>query len=795
MALRISPLTTALALSLSVASLIAACGGNGGAGGSAGHGGSQGASSSGSGGQSTGGSGLGGGLITTSSGTGGGTMQGFDVQPAPLQTITVTAGQTTPAVTYAATLDGQPIAAGWGLDKGNLGTIPPGPSSAAVFTPSGTAGGFVTITAGLNNMTLQRQVLVKLTATQNGADPTNPAEAAQIPQGVAALTQGGGVGGVGGEGLGDAVVDAATLAALGSPSSDGQTEGLSFLYPYDKTVWPRGLPAPLLMWTWINGDADAIQISLATQSGSFSYTGTFAKPPILSQTGGKFIRHPIPQDVWDMATNSAGGSADKVTVSLTVAKGGVAYGPISEAWTIAPSRLTGTIYYNSYGTQLAQNYPGAVGGNHLFGGAVLSIRVGDTGPKLVAGQNGVSNANCRVCHSVAALGARLVVQHGENYGVSSNYDIGTMSTTEHVMSHNATYPAIYPDGSMALTEGGLLLPMPTDTTPIPTTGLTSVVTDLGQPAFSPDGKMVLWNPLAGPAPLKLAQTLYVQPFDKATNAFGAATLVADDTGQAGTVRPSWGAFFPDSKSVVYHHQTVASSCDGAGSTVTRSGARAQIYWTDLAGPGSVTPLDQLNGTGYLPKLAQASGVACNDACGKPTSPAIGTLNADHADDVNTNYEPTVAPIASGGYAWVVFTSRRMYGSVATIGSFCSDPRGVDLITNITPKKLWVAAVDLSQGPGVDASHPAFYLPAQEILAGNARAFWVLDPCQPDGTSCMTGDQCCNGYCEPNNGMLVCSNMPPVGMCSGLQEKCTTSADCCDTTNLCINGFCSLKNPG
>ena len=162
-----------------------------------------------------------------------------------------------------------------------------------------------------------------------------------------------------------------------------------------------------------------------------------------------------------------------------------------------------------------------------------------------------------------------------------------------------------------------------------------------------------------------------------------------------------------------------------------------------------------------------------------------------------NYEPTVNPVASGGYAWVVFTSRRMYGSVATIPPFCSDPRGVDLITNITTKKLWVAAVDLSQAPGTDASHPAFYLPAQELLAGNARGFWVLDPCEADGASCTTGDECCNGYCEANGdgGALVCSNAPPTDTCSMPGNKCKTAADCCDAGDLCINGFCTQSSPG
>jgi hypothetical protein len=62
-------------------------------------------------------------------------------------------------------------------------------------------------------------------------------------------------------------------------------------------------------------------------------------------------------------------------------------------------------------------------------------------------------------------------------------------------------------------------------------------------------------------------------------------------------------------------------------------------------------------------------------------------------------------------------------------------------------------------------------------------------------SCTSGDQCCNGYCEPNSmGMLVCSNMPPGNTCAGVGDKCTTAADCCDPTNVCINGFCEIKTP-
>ncbi len=138
----------------------------------------------------------------------------------------------------------------------------------------------------------------------------------------------------------------------------------------------------------------------------------------------------------------------------------------------------------------------------------------------------------------------------------------------------------------------------------------------------------------------------------------------------------------------------------------------------------------------------------------------------------------------------------MYGNVATIPPYCSDPRGVDLVQNITTKKLWVAAVDVNGKIGTDASHPAFYLPAQEILAGNSRGFWVLDPCKSDGASCLSGDQCCNGYCEPSGatGALTCTSTPS-SQCANVQDKCTTAANCCDPTNLCVNGFCTQPTVG
>ena len=65
----------------------------------------------------------------------------------------------------------------------------------------------------------------------------------------------GGIGGVGGEGEGGPV-DPGTLTVLQStPTAD---PSITFLYPYDETVWPRGILAPLLQWNPGSRSPDAL---------------------------------------------------------------------------------------------------------------------------------------------------------------------------------------------------------------------------------------------------------------------------------------------------------------------------------------------------------------------------------------------------------------------------------------------------------------------------------------------------------------------------------------------------------
>jgi len=718
----------------------------------------------------------------------------FDVQPHGLQTITVTAGQSMPTVTFTATDNGAPAAVGWDVDRGNIGTVAAGPSSKGVLVPTGTTGGIVDVIASLGSKSVQRQVMVKIVGQQNGANPSAPGESGQTAGSVSQLGAGGGVGGVGGEGLGDPVTDPTTLGALQSPSSNGSAQGLKWLYPYDKTVWPRGMLAPLLMWTWSTNDADAIQIQLSTTSGSFSWTGTFARPPILKQTGGPFIRHPIPQDVWAMATDTAGGVvnnvADKLTVSLTIAKNGQGYGPITETWDVAPAHLEGTVYYNSYGTHLVQNsIEHSYNNGPQFGAAVLGIKAGALGPTVVAGTPSPvgSGAGCRVCHVVSSDGSTLIAQHGDVYTRTSRYDLKNGNAESVLTGYDGLFgwAGLSHDGTLALTNaadlaGGtpksqLYAFPPTSTTPLAATGIPADL-QAGTPDFSPDGKHVAFDFLGGTIGSTTGdgKHLVALDFDAKTLSFSNLRVLATMPASDPNKRAGFPSFFPTNDAVAFHYQIIASN----HRYNTWHGAEAQIWWSDLAS-GTAANLYALNGL-------NAGG----------TSSYLPTGPNNHSDDTVLNYEPTVNPAASGGYIWVIFTSRRLYGNVATTDPWQSDPRNYDatLVANATCKKLWVAAIDLNAPPGSDPSHPAFYLPAQELLAGNARGFWVLDPCKADGASCQSGDQCCNGYCEPNGdgGALICSNMAPT--CSSVGDKCTTAKDCCDSTDSCIDGFCAQSSP-
>ena len=677
-------------------------------------------------------------------------------------TATVTVDPSDPAassVKFSATGPGS-SGVMWNVSNPDFGTI----DENGVFTASGRAGGQIDITATVGNTTVKVTITIVIGWHQNGATKANADDA-----GV------GGLGGVGGEGLGPAVPDAMTKILDGRPSADSS---MSLLYPYDATVFPLGILPPLFQWTKSgNGEGDAIRVHLSAPP-YFDYVGYFARPAALAG-GAPFVRHSIPKDVWTTATRTAAGST--LDVEIAVAAAGKAWGPMHQTYKIALAPVTGKIYYQAYNTALAQNFDAQTKSGAPMGGATLSITVGQESPELVAGKDsqGGDHSGCRVCHSVSAYGDRMIVQHGERYLDTSSYDLknGNTESTPY-QTGTVGWAGLYPDGNLGLSDtvnvanaqsevnGPVALYDMTTGMVVPSSGLTDFATSIGLPSFSPDGKHAAFVLFSGPSTSAVGDAngrkLVAMDFDLASRSFTNPELVWDapDADQ----RPGWSTFMPSSNIVVFQRRWKGTSNETFSS---RDGARGELWWVDLA-------------TATAAPLARANGV---DDAGKAYLPS-GDNN--HDDDSRLSYEPSISPVASGGYAWMVFMSRRLYGNVATIDPWSSDPRNVDLTNGVTTKKIWMAAIDLNPEPGKDPSHPAFYIPGQELHGVNSRPFFALQPCATDRGTCTTGIDCCSGFCRKG----LCQT-PPEHTCAATNERCTTKADCCDPRNSCIGGFCAV----
>jgi hypothetical protein len=404
-------------------------------------------------------------------------------------------------------------------------------------------------------------------------------------------------------------------------------------------------------------------------------------------------------------------------------------GPKTETWEIAQGAARGTVYYNTYSS----------------GGAMFKLKVGQNAVQLLG--------QCKVCHSASASGNVLASTDG-------TYDLKNAAAPLVSASGSRQYAfaGVYPDGSFLLTTY-VTSPGSAGTNPaelrdaktgtkIAAPGMDGSGIQPAMPAFSDDGKHIVFN--SGNS-----RTLSVMDFDVKTKTFSKKVDILTTQ----TTYPSWPQFTPDALWVLYHDDTVAEFG-------TRSGAKANIKMVEVA-TKKVVSLDSLNGM-----------------IGNATYMPFG------AAEVDMNYEPTLLPLAVGGYYWVIFTSRRCYGNTLTP---TSDPDPFAYGT-ARRKKLWVAALDVAVKPNVDPSHPAIYLPGQDLTPGNMRAFWSLDPCKTNGATCASADECCGGFCRQQGNQKVC--VPPPGGCSMEFETCNVDTDCCGNQAgvTCIAGHCAVPKP-
>jgi hypothetical protein len=444
----------------------------------------------------------------------------------------------------------------------------------------------------------------------------------------------------------------------------GDTTSMRFLYPYDGTVYPRGIPGPVLMW---DGPAsDVVYVRL--HSSRFDYRGCL-KPSAPN-------RLQLPSGIWDQAAASTNGAGDPFTLDLKLLAAEAVHGPISEQLVIARGALTGSVYYMSYTP---------VGG-------IFRVRAGG------AAEAALTPLSCAGCHSISANGARMLAFSS---GVGSSFTLSASSSVPAPLSAapGAEFAGVYPDGSVYVASahptsgggpmsrgGGVTSSALYDTATGALIDGSAIPTGACMPMFSPDGQQLTFSDL-GPS---LGHTLASMRFSIATRAASAyQTLFSSQSTYIG-----WPSFLPDGDAVVFAQGAAADFSGGnVGLIPVVVGPATDLFIVDVT-------------TKTTTLLAQAMGFrSIADVEAQKTYLPGGTA------DLHQSYYPTVSAIPSGGYAWVFFDSARSYGNqgahrqiwgaaltIAADGSYLADP-----------------------------SHPAFYLPGQDANTPNFRAAAVPDP--------------------------------------------------------------------
>ncbi|HEY2902609.1 MAG TPA: hypothetical protein VGL59_18635, partial [Polyangia bacterium] len=371
--------------------------------------------------------GTGGTLVGNGSGNGGSRSDGGAVFPlagmiksdSP-DTITVS-GKPMPVHLTVQLTDGtMPTRINWTVDNVAIGSV----GGDGVFTPNGYVGGVATVSATVGNGTATTTITVNVNITRycptynqpcvvDGSNMLNPQD---------------------------------TTTLMGG----GQDAQFKWLYPYDKTVFPRGLAPPTLQFGGNTGTRAAYLTIIAPH---FNYQQFSNLNDPLQVT--------MPPEIWKGLTLTAG-PKDTVTASVNKLSGNTGSGPLKQSWLIASASINGVVYYSTYKNSMLTMPQGQ--------GGIMRIPAGQNAEVVVsAGGNLASNVNngaqCTACHSVSANGSVLAAgsQNAANAigdwnpVTSQTYSLDTAGAaavrTQSMDGQIFSFVGLTPDGGMGLVSG------------------------------------------------------------------------------------------------------------------------------------------------------------------------------------------------------------------------------------------------------------------------------------------------------------------------------------------------------
>lgn len=352
----------------------------------------------------------------------------------------------------------------------------------------------------------------------------------------------------------------------------------------------------------------------------------------------------------------------------------------------------------------------------------------ENGPNT--GTAGADDVQCRACHALSANGQHMAFTYFGGNGPGGVVDTGALNAP--ILPNRAArkwnFAALSPDGSLLFANYQKRISL--------RSGLTGDVLindvtgfDVAHPAYSPLGDRVAFAGQiqlnGGSAPWEIdfdQSALYAASVNAASNEVGAPVMLVPDEGEA-LYYPS---FSPDGRLLAYTKGPFSRSARNETPT------RGDIY------------------------LAAADET--------PGPNGVSRVPLSRANPGQDSYFPSFNPKSEGGYYWLAFYSRRDYGHV---------------LRGLQRPQIWVAAVDINADASAsDPSHPAFWLPGQNVETDNLSSFFAPRPCAESGGACDSDAACCGQLlCRPEGGSFSC--VPPDDACTLNGDSCSTDADCCE----------------